>query len=154
MIKKIKEVCNKNKLSNNSDLIQEDERKKLKTETYKILDWQKKNQENQADKEKEFINYEAKKLKNQWDLDLKNEQIEKEKLKEVNKNVYLEIEEFNKKELNEKQKKLEDERLKDKELINCIIKRERVLDEIDKREKVKIKKNLISKINFFRKKKN
>ena len=126
----------------------------MKTETYKILDWQKKNQENQADKEKEFINYEAKKLKNQWDLDLKNEQIEKEKLKEVNKNVYLEIEEFNKKELNEKQKKLEDERLKDKELINGIIKRERGLDEIDKREKVKIKKNLISKINFFRKKKN
>lgn len=109
----------------------------MKTETYKILDWQKKNQENQADKEKEFINYEAKKLKNQWDLDLKNEQIEKEKLKEVNKNVYLEIEEFNKKELNEKQKKLEDERLKDKELINGIIKRERGLDEIDKREKVK-----------------
>lgn len=115
---------------------QEEEKKKLIMDTYNMLDWQKKNHEVQIEKEKEQIQYESIKLKEQWERDLKTEQIEKEKLKEVNKHVYLEIEEFNKKELIEKQKRIEEEKLKDKELIDSIINREKALDEIDKKEKV------------------
>ena len=105
-------------------------------DTYKMLDWQKKNQVMLIEKEKEQVQYEAVKLKEQWERDLQNEQLEKEKFKEVNKHVYLEIEEFNKKELTEKQKKIEEEKFKDKELIERIIKREKTLDEIDKKDKV------------------
>ncbi len=115
---------------------EEEERKKLIIDTYKMLDWQKKNHESLIDKEKEQIQYETKKLKEQWERDLKVEQQEKDKLKDLNKNVYLEIEEFNKKELIEKLKKIEDEKLKDRDLIETIIKREKALDEIDKKEKV------------------
>lgn len=101
-----------------------------------MLDWQKRNQDIQHEKEKGMLNYESKKLKEQWEDDLKNQQVEKENMKEINKQVYLEMEEFNKKELIEKQKKLEEEKKKDKELIDNIIKKEKALDEIDKREKV------------------
>ena len=116
---------------------QEEEKKKLILDTYNMLDWQKKNHESLVEKDKEINQYETKKLKEQWERDIKNEQIEKEKSKEINKHVYLEIEEFNKKELIQKQKKIEIEKLKDRELIESIIKRERALDDIDKKEKVK-----------------
>lgn len=118
-------------------------------DTYKMLDWQKQNHIIQQEKEKEMIQYESKRLKDQWERDLKNEQIEKEKFKESNKQVYLEIEEFNRKELIEKKKKIEEEKLTDKDLIKGIIEREKALDEIDKKEKVNLNINNKFQIPFI-----
>jgi len=53
--------------------------------------------------------------------------------------VYKDIDVFNQKEQLDKQKKIDYEKLKDKELINKIIEKENALDEIDKREKEKKK---------------
>jgi hypothetical protein len=53
--------------------------------------------------------------------------------------VYKDIDVFNQKEQIDKQKKIDYEKLKDKELINKIIEKEKALDEIDKREKDKKK---------------
>ncbi len=53
--------------------------------------------------------------------------------------MYKDIDVFNQKEQLDKQKKIDYEKLKDKELINKIIEKENALDEIDKREKEKKK---------------
>lgn len=68
--------------------------------------------------------------------------IEKSKAFEMNKMVYRDIDEFNKHEEQERHKKIMIEKLKDKELINSIVQKEKALDEIDKKEKEK-------KINEF-----
>jgi hypothetical protein len=50
--------------------------------------------------------------------------------------VYRDIEEFNKKEEVERLKKTVIEKLKDKELVNSIVEKEKALDDIDKKDKV------------------
>jgi len=68
--------------------------------------------------------------------------------------MYIEIEEFNKKELEERKRKALEEKNRDRELIDAILKREKHLDEIDKKEKVKFNYNLFKKYdNFLGKKK-
>jgi hypothetical protein len=86
-------------------------------------------------KEKEIKDFEANKLKELWEQDIKNDLILKEKKNELNKQVYMEIEEFNKKELEERKRKALEEKNRDKELIEIIMKREKNLDDIDKKEK-------------------
>jgi hypothetical protein len=73
-------------------------------------------------------------LREQWEKDLKREE-EKMKTKELNKTVYRDIEEFNLKEEIERTKRSQFEKLKDKELINGILEKEKSLNELDKKEK-------------------
>jgi hypothetical protein len=113
-----------------------EEKKKLKDETYKILDWQKQQQDLVSQREMELRNLEVHRLKEQWDKDLNQEKQEKEKVLEINKLVYRDIEEFNKKEDAERQMKTFIEKQKDKELVNNIVDKERALDDIDRKEKV------------------
>ncbi len=90
-------------------------------------------------KDKEFKEYEALRLREQWERDFVAEKEEREKIKDNNLKVYKDIDVFNQKEQIDKQKKIDYEKLKDKELINKIIEKEKALDEIDKREKDKKK---------------
>ena len=60
-----------------------------------------------------------------------------EKRKLLNKKIYIDIEKFNQKEDEERKKKIEFEKMKDKELIESILAREKALDLIDKKEKEK-----------------
>lgn len=87
------------------------------------------------EKEKELRHIEAMRLREQWEKDVKEEILEKEKMKQSNKRVYQQIEDFNKKEEEIKTNKLKIEKEKDKELINAILQKERALDDIDKKEK-------------------
>ena len=113
-----------------------EEKNKLKKVTYEVLDWQKQNILENAKKEKEFKEFEENKLKELWEQELKNDKIQKEKKNEIIKQVYMDIEEFNKKELEERKRRNLEEKNKDRELIDTILKREKNLDEIDKKEKV------------------
>lgn len=83
--------------------------------------------------------YEATRLREQWERDFIAEKDEREKIKEVNLKVYKDIDFFNQKEQIDKQKKIDYEKQKDKELINKILEKEKALDEIDKKEKEKKK---------------
>lgn len=87
----------------------------------------------------EIKDYEAARLREQWERDFLAEKDEKEKVKEVNLKVYKDIDVFNKREQIDKHKKTDYERMKDKELITRIIDKENALDEIDKKEKEKKK---------------
>ena len=113
-----------------------EEKKKLKKDTYNILEWQKKNLADQIQKEKELNEFEANKLKDLWEQDIKNDRIEKSRKSDLNKQVYIGIEEFNRKELEERKRKALEDKNRDKELIETILQREKHLDDIDKREKV------------------
>lgn len=114
---------------------QEEEKKKKSEETYRFLDWQRRTQEFNNVKQQDIKQIEAQRLKEQWDKDQLREEEEKKKMKELNKLVYCDIEEFNKKEEIERQKRAELEKVKDKELINAVVEKEKALDEIDKKEK-------------------
>ena len=113
-----------------------EEKRKLKDETYRFLEWQKHQQDQAILKEKELKELENRRLKEQREKDLQQEQLEKARAFELNKIVYRDIEEFNKHEEHERQKKLFIEKQKDKELINSIVEKEKALDEIDRKEKV------------------
>jgi hypothetical protein len=117
----------------------QEEKKKLKENTYNFLKWQKVNQEVQTHKEREIKELEAKRLKEQWEKDAIRENEEIDFKKKINKQVYMDIEDFNKDEEEKRQMRRDLEKQKDKELINSIVDKEKGLDEIDKREKVKNK---------------
>ena len=74
-------------------------------------------------------------LKEQWNRDEQKEKESEEQRRLLNKQVYLEIDKFNKKEEEQRKKVAEFERKKDKELIESIVAREKALDLIDKKEK-------------------
>ncbi len=119
--------------------IQMEEKKMNEKKTYEFRDWQRKMQEEELKKAAENKQIEMKRLKEQWEKDLKREEEEKEKAAELNKIVYRDIEEFNRKEEIERAKRLQFEKLKDKELINSILEKEKVMDELDKNEREKRK---------------
>lgn len=128
---------------NNYDNLKKIEKEKLQLEekqkkvqkTYDFLDWQRKTQEGELRKAAETKMWETQKLKEQWDQDLKREEEEKEKMRQINKMVYKDIEDFNLREEKERQKRSVLEKIKDKELLNSIVEKEKALDEIDKKEK-------------------
>jgi hypothetical protein len=113
-----------------------EEKNKIKKNTYDMLDWQKQNMAENLRKEKELNDFEANRLKEEWAQDIRNEKIEKERKNELNKQLYIDIEEFNKKELEEKKRKDLEEKNRDRELIDAILKKEKNLDDLDKKEKV------------------
>ena len=118
------------------DMKKTEEKNLLKKNTLDMLEWQKQNMANNLRKEKELNEFEENKLKDMWEQDIINAKMAKEQKSEKNKQVYIGIAEFNEKELEERQRKALDEKNRDKELIENVLRREKHMDEIDKREKV------------------
>ncbi|MCQ2820972.1 MAG: trichohyalin-plectin-homology domain domain-containing protein [archaeon] len=104
-------------------------------QTYDYLQWQRQEAEEALKKANEINALEKARLKEQWRLDDLNEQENLEKRKQMNKQVYKDIFEFNKKEEIERKKKADYEKVKDKELVDSIVQKEKALDDIDKAEK-------------------
>lgn len=102
---------------------------------YDYLQWQCQEQENALKKANDLNAIEKAKLKEQWKLDDKNEEEDKMRRLEQNIQVYRDIEEFNRREEEERLKKSNFEKVKDKELIDSIVEKEKALDNIDKQEK-------------------
>jgi hypothetical protein len=119
--------------------IQMEEKKMKEKKTYEFRDWQRKMQEEELKKASENKQIEIKRFKEQWDKDLKKEEEERAKAAELNKMVYRDIEDFNRKEEIERAKRIQFEKFKDKELINNILDKENFLDEHDKKDKQKRK---------------
>jgi hypothetical protein len=115
--------------------LQEAEKERLKNDRNRFLHWQREQQQDQIQKDTDTKNFEARRLKEQWEKDMVMENEEKEKMKEVNKMVYRDIEEFNKREEINRTKRYEIEKIKDKELVDAIVNKEKALDDIDKKEK-------------------
>lgn len=115
--------------------LQAEEVEKKKQETYKFLEWQKIKQQEGIEKQKEFCSIENDRIKAQWDKD--NQQELQERINKVikNKEVYKNIQEFNKQEEQVKKMRSDIEKRKDKELIDTIVNKEKALDDIDKKEK-------------------
>jgi hypothetical protein len=91
-------------------------KKEKEKETYAHLQWQLKEHEDLLKKENELKARENARLKEQWRLDDENEEANKRKQFEINKKVYQDIEDFNRKEEVERKKKSDYEKIKDKVL--------------------------------------
>ena len=99
--------------------------------------WQRDQNEIAQKKINDINELENQRLKEQWkrdnDAELENEQ----KRKLMNIEVYKHIDEFNKKEEQERKRKLDLEKMQDKKLVDSILAKEKALDDIDKLEKQK-----------------
>ena len=104
---------------------------------YDYQQWQREQNEKALKHANEIKDLERQRLKEQWRRDEMKEKENEEKRKLINKQVYIDIEKFNQKEDEERKKKIEFEKMKDKELIESILAREKALDLIDKKEKEK-----------------
>ena len=104
---------------------------------YDYQQWQRKKKKKAIKHEEEISKLEKQRLKEQWKRDELKEKENEEQRKLINKQVYLDIEKFNKKEEEERKKVIEFEKKKDKELVESIVEKEKALDLIDKKEKEK-----------------
>ena len=104
---------------------------------YDYQQWQREQNEKAIKHANEIKDLERSRLKEQWLRDELKEKENEEQRKLINKQVYVDIEKFNQKEEEERKKKIEFEKMKDKELIESILAREKALDLIDKKEKKK-----------------
>jgi len=125
-----------------------DKKNKLQN-IYNYQQWQREQNELDLKHKNDLKLLENSRLKEQWRRDDENE--EENKLKRIQQNiqVYKDIEEFNKKEEIERQRKIDFEKAKDKELIDSILEKERALDEIDKAEKLKRKQEFIQNKKYL-----
>ena len=125
-----------------------DKKNKLQN-IYNYQQWQREQNELDLKHKNDLKLLENSRLKEQWRRDDANE--EENKLKRIQQNiqVYKDIEEFNKKEEIERQRKIDFEKAKDKELIDSILEKERALDEIDKAEKLKRKQEFIQNKKYL-----
>ena len=114
------------------DLIAKKERER---QTYDFLRWQREQQEAAIKKANELNEIEKARLKEQWKRDEESEENDKRQKLLINKQVYRDIEEFNRKEEIERNKKSDYEKVKDKELVDSIVEKEKALDNLDKLEK-------------------
>ena len=107
---------------------------------YQYQQWQREQNEKAIKFNQEIDSLEKQKLKEQWQRDeLKDKEDERQR-RIMNKQVYLDIEKFNKKEEEHRKKMAEFEKKKDKELIESMVEREKAMDLLDKREKERKKK--------------
>ena len=104
---------------------------------YDYQQWQREQNEKAIKHEEEISKLEKQRLKEQWKRDELKEKENEEQRKLINKQVYLDIEKYNKKEEEERKKVIEFEKKKDKELVESIVEKEKALDLIDKKEKEK-----------------
>ena len=111
---------------------------KQKNKLKNIYDYQKwqRDQKNQEMQHNYEINQlENERLKEQWRRDKESDERNERNRKEMNIQVYKDIEYFNKREEEDRKKKLDIEKMKDKQLIDSIVAKEQALDLIDKQEK-------------------
>lgn len=104
-----------------------------------MLNWQKENIQSMLEAQKENETKEKTKLKEKWEKELILDKEKKLKEKKELLNNFKEIEDFNIKELQKKQLLKNLEKQNDKELLNRILEKEKGLDELDKKDKVKLK---------------
>ena len=117
---------------------EEEKNKKDKSKNiYDYQQWQRDQNEKAMKHDQEISKLEKQRLKEQWKRDEHKEKENEEQRKLINKQVYLDIEKFNKKEEEERKKVIEFEKKKDKELVDSIVEKEKALDLIDKKEKEK-----------------
>ena len=132
---KLNEFDNMKKIENEKK-DEEKHKNKLKN-IYDYQQWQR----DKKNKELEHINQikerENERLKEQWRRDQEAEDKNEKDRKAMNVQVYKDIEEFNRKEEEDRKKKINFEKMKDKELIDSIVAKEKALDLIDKQEKEK-----------------
>ena len=110
-------------------------KKEKERQTYDFLKWQREQQEAALKKANELNEIEKARLKEQWRRDEESEENDKQQKLLMNKQVYRDIEEFNRKEEIERKKKSDYEKIKDKELVDSIVEKEKALDNLDKLEK-------------------
>ena len=112
------------------------EAKKQKVrQTYDYLQWQREEQKAALQRANELNEIEKARLKEQWKRDDESEENDKKQKLLINKQAYRDIEDFNRKEEIERKKKSEYEMIKDKELVDSIVEKEKALDNLDKLEK-------------------
>ena len=102
---------------------------------YDYQQWQRDQRNKEIEHNLEVNEREKERLKEQWKRDKEADEQNERNRKEMNIQVYKDIEYFNKKEDEERKKKLNFEKMKDKELIDSIVAKEKALDLIDKQEK-------------------
>ena len=130
---KLNEFDNMKKIENEKK--DEAKQKEKIKNIYDYQQWQR-DQRNQELKHNLEINErEKERLKEQWRRDKEAEDQNERNRREMNIQVYKDIEFFNKKEEEDRRQKLNFEKMKDKELIDSIVAKEKALDLIDKQEK-------------------
>ena len=112
------------------------QKNKLKN-IYDYQQWQRDQRNKELQQNLQISQREKERLKEQWQRDKEAEEQNERNRKEMNIQVYKDIEYFNKKEEEERKRKLNFEKMKDKELIDSIVAKEKALDLIDKQEKEK-----------------
>ena len=130
---KLNEFDTKKKIENEKkDEIKQ--KNKLKN-IYDYQQWQRDQKNQEMQHNYEINQLENERLKEQWRRDKESDERNERNRKEMNIQVYKDIEYFNKKEEEDRKKKLDIEKMKDKQLIDSIVAKEQALDLIDKQEK-------------------
>jgi len=132
---KLNEFDNMKKIENEKK-DEEVHKNKLKN-IYDYQQWQRDQRNKELELRYKINERENERLKEQWERDKEAELKNEKNRRELNVQVYKDIEEFNRKEEEERKKKLNYEKMKDKELIDSIVDKEKALDLIDKQEKEK-----------------
>ena len=132
---KLNEFDTRKKIENEK---KEEQKQKSKLKNiYDYQQWQRDQRNQELQHNYEINERENQRLKEQWRKDKESDEQNERNRKEMNIQVYKDIEYFNKKEEEERKKKLNFEKMKDKELIDSIVAKEQALDLIDKQEKEK-----------------
>ena len=130
---KLNEFDTKKKIENEKkDEIKQ--KNKLKN-IYDYQQWQREQKNQEMQHNLEISQRENERLKEQWRRDKESDEQNERNRKEMNIQVYKDIEYFNKKEEEDRKKKLDIEKMKDKQLIDSIVAKEQALDLLDKQEK-------------------
>ena len=130
---KLNEFDNMKKIENEK---KDEEKQKTKLKNiYDYQQWQRDQKNKEIQHNLEISQREKERLKEQWKRDKDADEENERKRKQMNIQVYKDIEYFNKKEEEDRKKKLTFEKMKDKELIDSIVAKEKALDLIDKQEK-------------------
>ena len=132
---KLNEFDNMKKIENEKK--EEIKQKNKLKNIYDYQQWQRDQKNQEMRHNLEISEMEKERLKEQWRRDKEADEMNEKKRKDMNIQVYKDIEYFNKKEEEERKKKLNYEKLKDKELIDSIVAKEQALDLLDKQEKEK-----------------
>ena len=132
---KLNEFDTRKKIENEK---KEEQKQKSKLKNiYDYQQWQRDQRNQELQHNYEINERENQRLKEQWRRDKESDEQNERNRKEMNIQVYKDIEYFNKKEEEDRKQKLNFEKMKDKELIDSIVAKEQALDLIDKQEKEK-----------------
>ena len=130
---KLNEFDNMKKIENEKK--DEAKQKEKMKNIYDYQQWQRDQRNKELQHNLEINEREKERLKEQWRRDKEAEDQNERNRREMNIQVYKDIEFFNKKEDEDRKQKLNFEKMKDKELIDSIVAKEKALDLIDKQEK-------------------